>query len=537
MGVKFKERWLNFLFIGGIFWGLLFFQTQAATARDLVVGLDTEIDRLVPYKVTTPKTFPVSMQIYEGLFDLNKEGEVIPVLVNNYKTEDFQKWTFHIRQGVKFHHSSIFPDKTREVTADDVVYSLKKFCSPDSYPAFLLLDSIKGAKEFNNGESNSIEGIKKTGRYTVNIDLVKPEPFFINRISTPWVVVFPKEMDAPDNKEKSGFSLSVGTGPYMLVSQTDTEIVLTRNPHYWDDRNTPWLEKIVFRVIKNDQVRILNLQKKNIDMIVLSASMLPSVFRRDGSLRRTFENHYTIKKIETYNVNFIGINTSMITDLNLRKAMYYGVDRQEIVDTVLYGFADVMGGAVPAGIGGYQPPFAKDSLFDPEKAARFLKKSNYQGEPLDLLIHDIESSETVGQIFQAQMAALGIIISLNKTDFGTAVNRVITGKAPLFSMFLEYVFSAPEPIMINLFHSSKVPVPNFFALQSEDVDKKLDSFYNSVSMEEKEPTVGVARKIMENIPMVPLYRAQRIFVFPSDLKDLEVTGNFHIKFEKIRPKP
>lgn len=225
-----------------------------------------------------------------------------------------------------------------------MVYSLKRFCSSDSYPAFLLLDSIKGAKAYNKGETDDIEGIRKIGDHTVAIELIRPEPFFINRISTPWVVIFPKEMDLGANEAASGFSTAVGTGPYMLSSQTDTEIILARNPDYWDKNNRPWLEKLIFRVIKNDQVRILNLQKGSIDMLMLSPSMFPSVFWRDNSLKHSFANRYAVKKVRTYNINFIGINTSMIPDLNLRKAMYYGVDRTEIVNSVLYGFADVLGG-------------------------------------------------------------------------------------------------------------------------------------------------------------------------------------------------
>lgn len=90
---------------------LIFLLAQTSWARNLVVGLDTEIDRLIPYKVTTPKTFPVSMQIYEGLFDLDEKGAVMPALAHSYQTKDYQHWTFDIRKNVRFHHTSLL--KTR----------------------------------------------------------------------------------------------------------------------------------------------------------------------------------------------------------------------------------------------------------------------------------------------------------------------------------------------------------------------------------------------------------------------------------------
>lgn len=154
---------------------------------------------------------------------------------------------------------------------------------------------------------------------------------------------------------------------------------------------------------------------------------------------------------------------------------------------------------------------------------------------MEFWVHDLESSETVGQIFQAQMAALGIQILIKKADFGTAVNKIITGKAPLFSMFIEYVFSAPEPILINMFHSKKVPVPNFFMLKDQGVDTLLDSFYDQAPDNINSQVIKADRAVMDKVPMVPLYQALHIVLYPKDLKPFDVTGNFHIKFQSVRP--
>ncbi|CAB1055793.1 hypothetical protein D1BOALGB6SA_527 [Olavius sp. associated proteobacterium Delta 1] len=79
---------------------LLLIAHSKALASQIVFGLDTTPDRLIPIKIKNPQSFPVSMQIFEGLFDLNEQGKIIPKLIKKWDTEDFMTWTFQVRKGV-----------------------------------------------------------------------------------------------------------------------------------------------------------------------------------------------------------------------------------------------------------------------------------------------------------------------------------------------------------------------------------------------------------------------------------------------------
>jgi len=530
-----------------------------AQASQLVFGLDTAPDRLIPIKIKNPQTFPVSMQIFQGLFDLDEQGRVIPCIVESWDTKDYQNWLFRIRKGVYFHRSPIFENGTREVTAEDVLYSLTRFCSADAYNAFLLTGSVRGAAEYNQGKTDRVKGLSLIDKYTIKVELIKPERFFLNCLSNALICIFPKEADRKEYAEKVGFSIAVGTGPYMLVSRTETEIVLKKNDNYWNRADRPHIEKIIFRVIKSDQARFVNLKRRNIDMMVLPNSLFSSVFNRDGTLRgheegrfetkekyRVKKRHptqrdyitsrYQIKTASTFNTHFIGINNKAVPDVNLRRAIFWGTNRGEIIDSILYGYADETGGAVPPGINGYRPPFGK-ILFDPEKARTYLRKSNYKGEPLALLIHDIAESEQVGQIFQAQMAEIDIRIVLRKLDFNSVISRMVKGECQLFSMFFEYVFSSPEPILINLFSTSKIPVPNFFQFSNPSVDKMLISLYRMKSEKESvDYCARISARIMADAPASFLYRQKYVILYPKDMTGLEISGNNHYFLEKIRFK-
>ena len=503
-------------------------------ATQLVFGLDTSPDRLIPITIKNPQTFPVSMQVFEGLFDLSEEGKVIPKIVERWETKDYKTWIFHVRKGAYFHTSPIFKGGAKEVTAEDVFYALTRFCSADAYSSFLLTDSIKGAREYNQGKIGHVIGLKVMDKYRLQVELVQPERFFINRISTAWICVFPREADRKEFSDRMGLSMAVGTGPYTLESRTESEIVLRKNEKYWDKKNMPQVDRIVFRVIRNDQNRFVNLQRGNIDMMVLPNSLFPSVFNQNGTLKEKIGKRFNLKLAATFNTHFIGINNRLVPDADLRRAMFWGTDRKEMINAILYGYADQTGGTIPPGINGYQPPFG-ENLFDPEKSRAFLKKSNYRGEPLSLLIHDIGNSEQIGQIFQVQMSRIGIKINLKKMDFSSVLNMMVKGDCQLFSMFFEYVFSSPEPILINLYSTSKIPVPNFFQFSKPAVDKMLAHLYEII--DERESLKYCARieaKIMEDAPAIFLYRQKYVILYPKDMTGLEVSGNNHYFLEKVR---
>jgi len=516
--------------------GILVFLSGAcrpAGVSQLIFGLASSPERLVPITLRNPETSPISMQIFEGLFDLTEEGEVVPRLIERWETKDYQTWTFHVRKGVYFHSSPIFQNETREVTADDIIYSLTRFSSPEAFPSFLLTDSITGAREYNQGKAKYVAGLKLIDTYTLVVELLRPQRFFLNCLSTAWICVFPKELDRKEFSDRVGLSIAVGTGPYALESRTENEVVLKKNERYWDRNNIPKIDKIFFRVIRSDQVRFANLQKGNINMMILPNSLFQAAFNRDGTLKESLRDKYKIKGVPSFNSHFIGINNKLVPDVNLRRAMFWGTNRDEMIKTILFGYADETGGTIPPGMNGYSPPFG--NVFDLEKAKVFLRKSNYKGEPLKFLVHEIGNSEQIGQIFQAQMSKIGINVVLEKLDYNSLINRMIKGEAPLFSMFVEYVFSSPEPVLINLFSTSKIPVPNFFQFSNKSVDKMLEELYDM--KDEREAvrySAEIESKVMDDVPAIFLYRQKYVILYSNNMEGLELSGNNHYFLEKLR---
>src|SRR3972149_6911320 len=500
----------------------------------LIIGLESEPERLNPITLKDPKTFKIAWQIYEGLLGLNEDGQVIPRIAEKWETKDNKTWVFHIRKNVAFHPSEIFdlPNKTRFMTAHDVLYSYTRFCSSESYSSFVLIDSIKGAKDFNAKKTDSVEGLTIIDDYTFQIELNEPEPFFINRITTSWIAIFPKEAEKEQFKDQWGLKIAVGTGPYRLVSKTDNEVVLVKNGNYWDNDRKPKIEKLVFRIIKNDQLRFTDLSKNRIDLMDIPNQSFPQIFNNDGAIKDEYKSNFVIKTANTFNTHFTGMNLKKLPDRHLRRAMFYGTNREEMVQKILYGYGEVMGGAVPPRMNGHIPLLK--NIYNPQKAKWELKQSKYNGREIELLIHDLANSEQIGQVFQKQMGDIGIKIKLVKLDFHSVIGKIVKGDTELFNMFLEYVFSSPEPLLINLFTTLKIPVPNFWNYSNKYVDQQLEKLRNLTDRSASVKNCAKIEKvIISGVPAIFLYRQKNVAIFSSKFKNLKINEHNHYMLEEM----
>ena len=508
---------------------------QSPSMEQLVVGIEAETERLDPLTIKNPKNFIVSWQIFEGLLGLDDNGKIRPALAEKWETSDNLVWRFHLREGVRFHDSKMFgtPARSRQVTAQDVVASYTAFCSSAAYPAFLLMDSLQGCAAFNAGKSQKVEGISALDEHTVQMRLIKPEPFFLNRLTTPWISIFPHEALDPQNKDAWGLTQAVGTGPYRLLSRSDTEIVLDRNPEYWNKASKGNIDRLTYRVIKNDQVRLIELKKGNIDLMLVSPTLYPTVLELNSMPKVEYSGKFKTKVFRTFNSHMIGINLLKVPDVHLRRAMNLGVDRKQLVDKLLYGHAEITGGTVPPGINGYKPPFNDEELFNPVLARKELANSTYKGEPIELLVHDQLNSEQIGQLFQDQMKTLGINIQLTKLDFNSLLGRIVKGETALFNVYIDYVFSSPEPVLINMFSSSKRPVPNFWQFSNPSVDADLEELRTLKHEEALIKSADIERRIMDQVPGLFVFRLEQMVLYSNRFGNLSVNPHGHFDFGSL----
>lgn len=177
--------------------------------------------------------------IFDGLMDYVPGTTTLrPGLAESYEiSPDGLVYTFKLRAGVKFHNG-------REMTADDVKYSLDRTTNPETLsPGAGFFGSIAG---FDKAGPDGLSGVEVVDPLTVRITLARPDATFLHVMALNFASVVPKE--AVDAAGGDFGKQPVGTGAYKLAEWTlGQRLVFEKNADYWRD-GVPYLDSIVFEV-------------------------------------------------------------------------------------------------------------------------------------------------------------------------------------------------------------------------------------------------------------------------------------------------
>jgi oligopeptide transport system substrate-binding protein len=178
-----------------------------------------KVSGLLPIHAVDIYTQRITSQLFDPLLRLDPSGKkVIPSIAESYTVSpDATVFTFKIRKGVYFHDDECFGGEGRELTAEDVKFTLDMACSglPENEVGWLLVDRIKGASEFNAAtqsgfKEGGVSGIAVPDNHTLVITLTEPFASFDKILTYGGFGVFPKE--AYDKYGKQLSRHPVGTG-------------------------------------------------------------------------------------------------------------------------------------------------------------------------------------------------------------------------------------------------------------------------------------------------------------------------------------
>jgi ABC-type transport system substrate-binding protein len=210
--------------------------------RHSTEGAPTSLD---PVQSATAYSNMVVLNVYDTLYAykyLARPVELKPRLAAEMPvvSEDGLTYRIRLKEGVYFIDDPAFADsKGREVTADDVVYSLKRHFDPDMRPqgAWLWQGRVAGLDEWKDAGSDyeqEVNGVRAVDRYTVEINLTQPFPQLPYTLAMGYSAVVPREAVERHGRE---FGLRpVGSGPFRLTQfDANTRIVMEPNPDYrWE---------------------------------------------------------------------------------------------------------------------------------------------------------------------------------------------------------------------------------------------------------------------------------------------------------------
>src|SRR5215210_8091249 len=336
-------------------------------ANAIIFGVGTDIDELDPRTTDTQEGYIVSANVYDCLvlYDLGATT-LRPGLAESWAiSEDGRDYTFNLRQGVSFHDGEPF-------NADAVItwYNSIDERAPDSqYDATRMVyiaDFI----------TNWIDTVEAVDEFTVRMTLPEPYAPLLANLAIP-IAGIPSPAAVAKGLDYVMVNPS-GTGAFKLASPDDwtrdSQMVLQANPDYWG--GVPKVEQFIVRVIPESSTRLQSLEAGEID---IAWALIPE------DVEKTRDNpDLVIVEDAGLNSNYVELNTSKepFTSKEVRQALNYAVNKQELSDGLYNGNMVTAGGVLPPVDWAFNPDL-KSYPYDPDKAKELLAEAGYdEGNPL-----------------------------------------------------------------------------------------------------------------------------------------------------------
>jgi peptide/nickel transport system substrate-binding protein len=506
-----------------------------AIAEDvLTIGIYQEPENLNTYiGVQTVITF-VHKPFAEYLIDVNDKGEYFPVLVKEIPTvenggvsPDGLTITYKLKEGITWSDGEPF-------TSADVKFTWEAIMNEKN-----MVKSRSGYE--------SIESVETPDDYTA---IVKYKEYYAPYL-TRFAPVLPRHIlgDLPDMNDAPYNRMPVGTGPFMVTEWVSGDhITMEKNPYYRDVDKVK-LDKVFFKIIPSREVGIAQLKAGDIDVVWdLIETQIPEMEANpeiDLCLSNSLTSERLILNLSTPEPPHNGdpdYPHPILADLRVRQAIQYAIDKQLIVDKLLYGKAKVTSTEIPDGWAANRdlPP----SEYNPEKAAQLLDEAGWKvgadgirekdGVRMRLKITTTTGNklrEQVEQVLVSMLKKVGIEMYIENVPssvlFGSWANDADRKKGRYdIMMYTTGPGIDPQQQFEGYFPSRNIPTEenggsgyNYTRHRDAELDKYLEIAGSAPSMEERAEAYRKAQeRVAEILPHIYLYRRLTIEAFRKNVK-------------------
>lgn len=270
---------------------------QGAGGGQLVIGKPYEATGLDPHFQASQTSWEINAVVYESLVFLGDNLEPVPGLAESWATPDNQTYVLKIREGVKFHNG-------REMTADDVVYSLERVLThPEAWwdtkmgPPRVPDASEATAIALGTPVAGPVVGltIEKTGPYEVTARLSEPYAPFLASLSGTAVSILPGE--EVESGEIDLARQMIGTGPFQLTEHAeDQRWVFTKFADYWQE-GQPAIDEVVWQVMPDEPARAAALRTGEIHLTMFENPTMLDFTANDPNIENVVQpttNYYIL---------------------------------------------------------------------------------------------------------------------------------------------------------------------------------------------------------------------------------------------------
>ena len=355
----------------------------------VIYGADTEMTSISPFEKGVQGCQTYQIAVYEYLLTPMEDGTFAPALAESCEWQDDNTILIQLREGVKFHDGSDF-------TTEDVMASIATIA--------------KGTREAPRYAMILQDECYSEGDYTLYIKTTGYNAPLISNLAR--VPMCDKDwLDSNDSYDQ----ISNGTGPYMLDAwNMGVDLVLVRNPEYWDAENVPYYDIVDIRFFNDGTTAFLEFEAGNLDVVyVQSAEDIDTMlnFGMDGA----YIVSTSLGAVTMLNMSQM-VEDTPFTDINLRKAIAHAIDWETLISAIC-GNGAILANSVIASsdanhvdqeIYAYDPDLARECL------EQYKADHGIDGDfELATVVSAKDYNVALCEAMQAYLAEIGITLKID----------------------------------------------------------------------------------------------------------------------------
>ena len=415
----------------------------AQGARTLTVGVVSDPVTLDPALMASFFELSVQFNLHEPLVNVSPELKIEPGLASVVNPDPLT-YRFTLRPNLSFHDGTPIDAAAVKANFDR------------------MLDPATGSPR--RSELAPVDVVEVTGPLTFTLRLKAPyAPLLQVLANRAGMMVSPTAVKAlgADFATKA-----VGAGPYKLVSWTkNAELVLERFAGHW--RGAPSIDRIVFRPIVDETVRLANLRSGTVQLVDAVPPQAVGTLSREPAL--------TVKQASGLGFNGFSFNTTRapFNDARVRQAFTHAIDKQLVLRAVYFGIGKVAWGGIPPSVGWAHDPNLAPYKPSADASRKLLAEAGVTTPvPVTITVTNSPIQVRTAEVLQAQANAAGFRVTIKQID-PTSLITVLRQKDFELCMSPWSGRADPDGNLFNYF--TKSGPNNFMGYQSDKVTSLLES--------------------------------------------------------------
>ena len=449
-----------------------------------------------------------SIQVYDNVFaklvSLGADYTVRPELAKSWKQVDDKTWEFDLVDNAWFHNGEKF-------TAKDVKYTFDR-----------LFDSKVGAA--NAVFFTPLQGVEVVSDTKCRFVTKTSWGGLLLALTAFGEIVNQKGIESNDPK-----LMPIGAGPFKFAEWVkDDHITLERWDKYYK-ADQPYLDKVIFKAISDDTVRLTGLQTGELNWIEQVPLNRAEELKKDTTIKANPDGEFF--------PDMFLLNTSKapFDKLEVRQALQWAIDRNAITKLVWYGQADGSNEAVSPKHPWYSGVNAYEGGPNVEKAKALLAKAGVaDGLTIKFAAQpQVPTQPLVGQLLQQQLAQVGIKLEVESFESARWFEQLATKTYELTSTYWSASVDPGDHCYYPLSYS-KSPWNFAYFTKSPELDKALDDFRGTVDPEaRKKAYAGVVKLHQELAPEVFQVNFKRTYWTQPKVNGVVTLPTLELRMEDV----